>query len=156
MSPSLVFVLAEVDTIQPLLFPAIFVVLGLVFGSFIACAVYRVPRGQSLWFPPSQCPQCHTQLQAADLIPVVSWLLFGRKCRHCGVKVPPFYAAIELGSACVALATFVCSPHPLAAFGWLAAALSGYFCVLVWFTSRHLSRKVLLFSFIVVAILLLI
>ena len=80
------------------------VALGAVFGSYLTCALYRCPRGLSLWAPPSACPHCHTKLRAADLVPVLSWVFSGGSCRHCGAPVPATYLYTELYSVALALA----------------------------------------------------
>ena len=69
--------------------PAIFLMfvglLGLIAGSFITALSYRLPRGESIAAGRSKCPACGTTLTAADLVPVVSWLLTRGRCR--GVRV---------------------------------------------------------------------
>ncbi|MFJ8013473.1 prepilin peptidase [Streptomyces sp. NPDC096339] len=79
--------------------PAIFVViiglLGLAVGSFLNVAVSRVPAGLSVVRPRSACPRCATPIAARDNIPVVSWLLLGRRCRACLVPIPARYPLIE-------------------------------------------------------------
>lgn len=69
---------------------------GLVFGSFANVVIHRVPRDESLVKPPSECPQCETPLQWRDNIPVLSWLLLRRKCRHCGEPISVRYPLVEL------------------------------------------------------------
>ena len=73
-------------------------VFGIVFGSFANVVIHRVPRDESLVKPPSECPKCETPLQWRDNIPVLSWLLLGRKCRHCGEPISVRYPLVELGS----------------------------------------------------------
>lgn len=72
--------------------------LGLVFGSFANVVIHRVPRDESLVKPPSECPQCETPLQWRDNIPVLSWLLLGRTCRHCGEPISVRYPLVELAT----------------------------------------------------------
>ncbi len=74
---------------------ALSAVVGAVFGSFIACALYRVPRGMSLRHPPSTCLSCNARLQIADLVPVLSWFFSGGRCRHCKARVSGRYALVE-------------------------------------------------------------
>ncbi|HEX2859135.1 MAG TPA: prepilin peptidase [Alphaproteobacteria bacterium] len=57
---------------------------GAVFGSFLNCARYRLPRGLSLWRPAhSFCPSCKHKLQVKDLIPILSWVALRGRCRYC-------------------------------------------------------------------------
>ncbi len=61
--------------------------LGAVFGSFLNCARWRVPRGISLRHPPSMCPSCKTRLGVPDLVPIASYLALRGRCRHCGTGI---------------------------------------------------------------------
>ncbi|MFD8141887.1 prepilin peptidase [Streptomyces sp. NPDC059708] len=69
--------------------------LGLAVGSFLNVAVSRVPAGLSVVRPRSACPHCATPIAPRDNIPVVSWLLLGRRCRACRVPIPARYPLIE-------------------------------------------------------------
>lgn len=73
----------------------IIVLFGLVWGSFLNVVIYRLPRGQSLMWPPSSCPQCRTRLKPYDNIPVFSYLLLRGKCRSCGSKISLTYPLVE-------------------------------------------------------------
>ncbi len=69
---------------------------GLVFGSFITCASYRLPLELDVVRKPSYCPKCNTILGFRDLFPIFSWLFSGGKCRHCSAKISARYPLIEL------------------------------------------------------------
>jgi len=81
----------------------IVVLVGLIFGSFVTAASYRIPLRKGFVFGRSKCPSCKTPLSALDLIPVFSWLASGGKCRHCGKAVGWKYPAIEMSTAIVFL-----------------------------------------------------
>ncbi|HOM80248.1 MAG TPA: prepilin peptidase [Armatimonadota bacterium] len=70
-------------------------VLGLTVGSFVNVCIYRMPLDQSVVRPPSRCPACNTQLRAKDLVPVLSFLIQGRKCRYCKAPISWRYAIVE-------------------------------------------------------------
>ncbi|MFJ3877659.1 prepilin peptidase [Streptomyces sp. NPDC090077] len=75
---------------------AVFIgLLGLAVGSFLNVAVSRVPEGRSVARPRSACPRCGTPIAARDNVPVVSWLLLGRRCRACRVPIPARYPLLE-------------------------------------------------------------
>lgn len=60
-------------------------------------AIYRLPRDISFVDPAkSMCPNCRHSLGAADLVPLLSWLLLRGKCRYCKVQVSPRYMLVEL------------------------------------------------------------
>ena len=69
---------------------------GLLFGSFANVIIYRMPKEESIVFPPSHCPNCNTRLGALDLVPVFSWLLLKGRCRYCQEKISPRYAVVEI------------------------------------------------------------
>ena len=69
---------------------------GLLAGSFVTVVAYRVPRGESIVGPRSQCPSCGTQIAAYDNIPVFSWLMLRGRARCCGEPISPRYPLTEL------------------------------------------------------------
>ncbi len=74
----------------------IFWVFGLVFGSFLNVCIYRIPRGESIVWPPSHCPVCKTPIRPIDNIPVVSYIFLGGKCRTCHTRISWRYPLVEL------------------------------------------------------------
>lgn len=70
--------------------------LGCCVGSFLNVVVYRVPREKSLIRPGSACPSCDKHIRFYDNIPLLSWLILGRKCRYCKAPISPRYFVIEL------------------------------------------------------------
>ncbi len=69
---------------------------GLVFGSFLNVCIYRLPREESIVFPPSHCTSCQNRLYPKDLIPLLSFFLLKGKCRYCGEIIHWRYPAVEL------------------------------------------------------------
>ena len=76
----------------------LFFVVGTIFGSFYNVVGYRIPKGQSLLYPPSHCTNCNHRLSALELIPVLSFLLLGGKCKNCKAKISWFYPIFEFAS----------------------------------------------------------
>ncbi len=74
-------------------------VIGLVVGSFITCASYRLPRDEDIIRKPSYCPHCNAKLTFKDLWPVASWAMSKGKCRHCAAKISARYPLVELATA---------------------------------------------------------
>jgi leader peptidase (prepilin peptidase)/N-methyltransferase len=66
-----------------------------------------MPRDESLMWPPSSCPACNRRIHFYDNLPLISWLLLGRKCRFCKAPVSPRYFIIELLTATVFLGVFM-------------------------------------------------
>ena len=71
------------------------ITLGLVLGSFYNVVAYRVPRRESVAYPPSHCPQCQHRLGALELVPVISYAALRGHCRHCGSRIPFRYPLVE-------------------------------------------------------------
>jgi leader peptidase (prepilin peptidase) / N-methyltransferase len=86
---------------------AVAVALGLLFGSFLNVVIHRLPRGQSVAFPPSTCPACGARIAAYDNLPVLSWLLLRGKARCCGASISVRYPAVELVGGLLAWAIVV-------------------------------------------------
>lgn len=72
-------------------------IIGIVFGSFISLASYRLVKGGSFWGR-SQCPKCHHKLGVFDLIPILSYLWQNAKCRYCHKKISMRYPLTEMVS----------------------------------------------------------
>ncbi len=70
--------------------------LGAIVGSFANVVVYRLPRGESIVFPGSRCPNCGRRLAAIDLVPVLSWVFLRGKCRTCHAPISARYPLLEL------------------------------------------------------------
>ena len=74
--------------------------LGLLFGSFVTMASYRIPRGQDIVIRRSHCVHCDHNLSVLDLFPLFSWLFHRGKCAYCAARISVRYPLIEL-SLCV-------------------------------------------------------
>jgi len=79
---------------------------GAVVGSFLNMLVWRLPRGESIVFPPSHCPKCNARLHTLDLIPILSYIMLRGRCRYCGEKIEPRYLFVELASSTLTLLLF--------------------------------------------------
>lgn len=83
-----------------LIFLQIFIVvcmfiIGSLFGSFLSLATYRIPRHQDIVATRSYCPTCKHKLGFFDLIPVLSYIARGGKCKYCKEKISPRYFLLE-------------------------------------------------------------
>ncbi|KGR84835.1 prepilin peptidase [Lysinibacillus odysseyi] len=87
---------------------SIFIALfGLVLGSFYNVVGLRVPKGESIVNPPSHCTSCDHRLTALELIPVLSYVMQGGKCRGCGAKVSPIYCITEIATAVLFVGSYL-------------------------------------------------
>ena len=69
---------------------------GAVMGSFCNAWAWRIVHHENIAKGRSHCAVCGHPLGAADLIPVVSYLMLKGKCRYCGEKISPRYLIVEL------------------------------------------------------------
>ena len=127
--------------------------LGLVVGSFLNVVILRLPRRlewrwkrdarEILELPeiydppppgiaiePSHCPQCKDRLRWYENIPLLSWIIQGGKCRHCGTKISLQYPLVELVTmllslACVWRFGFGWQGFGALLFTWFLVAASG-------------------------------
>ena len=66
---------------------ALAALLGTCMGSFLNCMAWRVVHGESVLRGRSHCDACGHVLGARDLVPIVSYLASGGRCRYCGAKL---------------------------------------------------------------------
>ena len=75
--------------------PWLALILGLIIGSFLNVCISRWPVDLSVVQPRSHCPQCKQTLAWYDLIPVASFFLLRRACRHCSAPIATRYPIVE-------------------------------------------------------------
>ena len=85
----------------------VFFIFGLLFGSFYNVVAYRIPKKESIVFPSSHCTTCGHKLTVLELIPVISFLIQGGKCKHCGEKISWFYTIFELLTGLLFMLSFL-------------------------------------------------
>lgn len=61
--------------------------------------IYRIAREESISFPPSHCTKCGYELKVKDLVPVLSYVFLGGKCRACKEKISIKYPLVEILNA---------------------------------------------------------
>ena len=78
---------------------AILFVFGLAIGSFLNVVILRYD-GEKFLFDAkalggrSHCMHCGKTLRWFELVPVVSFLVQGGRCRHCGTRLSAQYPAV--------------------------------------------------------------
>ena len=85
----------------------LFFIVGTIFGSFYNVVGYRVPKGESLIYPSSHCTKCNHKLGMLELIPVLSFLFLGGKCKKCKDKISWFYPIFEFISGVLFALSYV-------------------------------------------------
>jgi len=79
---------------------------GVCFGSFVNCVVYRLNHNLSPLRGRSICPKCKHQLAWSDNIPLLSFALLKGKCRYCHSPISWQYPIVELTAGTLALLIF--------------------------------------------------
>ena len=115
--------LFELLAASPLAFVITTFCISLLVGSFLNVVIYRLPIMMerewqrdieqfqqpdkelppapkfNLVKPDSTCPNCQHKIRAWENIPVISWLMLGRKCSECANPISARYPAVELLTA---------------------------------------------------------
>ncbi len=95
-------------------------VLGAVIGSFLGVVLIRMPDGRPLVMARSACDTCDKELEPFELVPILSWVIQGGKCRECGSAIDRWQLAAELGGATIGAMAVMLSTFPIWAMvlGW--------------------------------------
>lgn len=100
-------------------------VLGLCFGSFVNAWVWRLRQQEdkvlskkqeqalSVLHGRSMCIHCKHTLAWYDLLPVVSWLSLGGRCRYCRKPISLQYPLVEVCTAALFIVSYVTWPNSL-------------------------------------------
>lgn len=128
---------------------------GALIGSFANVVIYRLPRGESVAFPGSHCPNCGHELNALELVPVLSWAALGARCRGCKAGISARYPIVE---ALVAFGFFALALRfPPEVLGFTVFPLLALFALLVMSSvidlDTHLLPDVLTFPALGLALL---
>lgn len=127
----------------PLLAAFIFM-FGTVIGSFLSAVLWRLHTGESFVSGRSCCPHCKHTLAPRDLVPALSYLTLGGRCRYCNHAISPSYIVLELvcgalflAAAFVTLRESVVTPATLAKLllDWYLLAT---FVIVFVFDLRHM------------------
>lgn len=136
-------------------------IIGTLFGSFFTLAVYRIPLKKDITHERSYCPNCNHKLSFLDMIPILSYLFLGGKCRYCKQKIRIRYLLLEVLSGIV-FVLFAMSIK-LNVYSLNIDTLIYFVCGLLYFASlfiiagidkekHQIQKSVLLFGYIVEAI----
>ena len=113
-------------------------VFGLLVGSFLNVCIYRLPRHESIAWPPSHCPACAQPIAVYDNIPVLGFLWLGGRCRRCRQPISWRYPLVELANGLGYLVI-------VWQFGWtpVAAVYAALFSSLIVITGTDLSHTII-------------
>lgn len=154
---------------------AVLVVVGLCLGSFVNALVWRLheqaalegkkTKGSKLQATKlsilkgrSMCPHCQHELAVKDLVPVLSWLSLGGKCRYCRKPIGWQYPLVELLTAGLFIFSYIYWPSGFHGAGllefvlWLVF-LTGLVALFVYDARWFILPNRILYPLIVLAVL---
>jgi leader peptidase (prepilin peptidase)/N-methyltransferase len=102
-------------------------------GSFLGLLIRRLPDGSPIARGRSHCETCGATLRARDLVPILSWLMTGARCRYCNQPLGWFYPGVELAALAVALAAVLIDGGQRA---WVDCLLGWWLLALGWIDLR--------------------
>ena len=70
--------------------------LGCCIASFLNVCIWRLPREESVAWPPSHCPKCNARIRWYQNIPIVSWLVLRGRCANCHEPISARYMIVEM------------------------------------------------------------
>jgi prepilin signal peptidase PulO-like enzyme (type II secretory pathway) len=76
----------------------IFFIIGLIIGSFLGAANYRLKTAEDIVFKRSHCPLCKHDIRWYDNIPLLSFVILHGRCRDCKKYISWEYPLIELAT----------------------------------------------------------
>ena len=84
----------------------VFLVLGLLVGSFLNVCIYRLPRHESVNWPASHCTACGRTLSWYENVPLASWIVLRGRCRSCRERISAIYPVVEAITGIVFLTAY--------------------------------------------------
>jgi leader peptidase (prepilin peptidase)/N-methyltransferase len=109
--------------------------LGIILGSFLNALLFRFNTGKSVMQGRSACMRCGHALNAADLVPILSFALLRGRCRYCRAKISWQYPLVEAAAGLLAIGVYLqTGATPWFAY-WLAVWLTLLFVVV--YDLRH-------------------
>jgi leader peptidase (prepilin peptidase)/N-methyltransferase len=112
---------------------------GATLGSAAGVALTRWPTGASTGRPRrSSCASCRRLLRPRDIIPIVSYLVLGGRCRMCGADIDPRLLVIEASCAAMGALVMLVGLTPDVA---IVVGITG--CAVILATATDLDRRII-------------
>ena len=104
---------------------------GAIVGSFLNVVLMRKNTGESVVSSRSRCFSCGKILYWFELVPILSFVIQGGKCRNCRSRISFQYPIIEVGSGIIGILTYF--KFPISNFQSLTSFLFYFsaFCALL-------------------------
>lgn len=112
-----------------LIFTAVF---GAIIGSFLNALSFRFNTGRNVFKAMSgrsRCMHCRHELRALDLVPVLSFVFLGARCRYCGSSISWQYPLVEAAAALLSVLVYLAHPEPIAYIFWFVVWMALLFTI---------------------------
>ena len=104
-------------------------------GSFLGVVIRRLPRGLPVALDRSRCEACGRTLAVRELVPIMSYVWQGGRCRACRARIAPMHLGVELAAIGLALWAALAADPPLL---WPSCALCWTLLALAWIDWDHM------------------
>lgn len=84
----------------------IYGIIGLAIGSFLNVVIYRMKELDTIINTRSHCPACKKEIPWYDLVPFLSYIILGTRCRYCKAPISWQYPVVEIGTALLFMLVF--------------------------------------------------
>ncbi|MDO4283326.1 MAG: prepilin peptidase [Clostridia bacterium] len=115
-------------------------IIGALFGSFFSLAFHRIPKHEDIVIKNSYCPKCLHKLSFFDLIPIISFLSRGGKCKYCKEKISIKYLLLELLNGTVFLFLYILLGYNLRLLVVILIYVILFFIIGTIISNHHVSR----------------
>lgn len=115
---------SETTVVIPLVILA--ALFGACVGSFCNVLIVRLHEGSSIGGR-SRCPHCGKTLTAAQLIPLVSWIVLRGHCASCRKSIHWQYPVVELAGALIGTIVFRAAWYPGGEIAWIMGGFLAFF-----------------------------
>ena len=85
----------------------VFLIIGLIFGSFLNVLIFRFPDFKDLFFGRSKCQNCKKEIVFFDLIPILSFIFLVGRCRFCRKRISFIYPLVEASTGVLFLLLYL-------------------------------------------------
>ena len=86
----------------------LFFIVGTIMGSFYTVVGLRLPKHEDFVFDRSHCDHCNHPLHLFDMIPILSYLFYGGRCKYCHQKVDVLYPIMEFFTGVLFALAYFC------------------------------------------------
>lgn len=81
--------------------------IGICVGSFLNVLADRLPNGENPFKGRSYCDNCRRTLRWYDMVPLLSFIILGGKCRYCKAKLSYYYPIVEFVTGLIFVITYI-------------------------------------------------